>query len=467
MSSPATNHRRAEEIRRTVKGPRPLPANGFVGPMTEPPNVDTSLANGLRVITVRRPATPMVEVRLWIPFAGWKTRHPARSELLAATITKGMADGDGTATEDTLASVGGSLTADVTPERLLLSGRVLTHGLPVLLETMASLLTSPAYAGDEVLEHRRRLAEHIRMMDIDATVVARRALQKRRFGEHPIAYEMAGAAEVASVTPRELRELHMAAVVPRGATVVLVGDIDVDKAVDEVTSALNGWASPTLAQPLTALPVITAAPLLLVPKIDAVQSQIRMSAQAVGRTNPRYPAVVLANLVFGGYFASRLGTNLAQQGIGRTSNVHSYVELNAYTGSVVIEVDSAADATADVLNETRYELARLICHPPDELEVAAAREYALGAMHFGWATQAGLASQLAALAGVGLGMPWLLAFHPRLRDTTRLEITHASQEFLAPVNWTGVVVACPELFPALSRFCAVTQQPGDGEFASR
>jgi predicted Zn-dependent peptidase len=299
-------------------------------------------------------------------------------------------------------------------------------------------------------------------MDIDASMVARRALQYRRFGEHPIADEMADAAEVASVTPRELRELHMAAVLPRGSTLVLVGDIDVDKAVDEVGSALTDWTSPMLAQPLIALPVITAAPLLLVPKDDAVQSLIRMSAQAVGRTNPRYPAVVLANLCLGGYLASRLSTNLSQHGIGYAFEAHSYVELNACTGSVVIEVDAAGDATADVLNETRYELARLICQPPDEFEVAAALDYALGAMHFGWATQAGLATQLAALAGAGLGMPWLLAFHPSLRDTTQLEITQAAEEFLAPINWTGVVVACPDQFPALSRFCAVTQQLDHG-----
>ena len=78
-------HRSAEQIGRTDVGPRPLPALGSTRLASAPPAVDTVLASGLRVIAVRRPAVPMVELRLEIPFGGTHRTHPARAELLAAS----------------------------------------------------------------------------------------------------------------------------------------------------------------------------------------------------------------------------------------------------------------------------------------------------------------------------------------------------------------------------------------------
>ncbi|MCE7007348.1 insulinase family protein [Kibdelosporangium philippinense] len=136
---------------------------------------------------------------------------------------------------------------------------------------------------------------------------------------------------------------------------VLVGDINVDDAVSQASTALRDWTSLTTAKQLTSLPVITGGPLLLVSNEDAQDSQIRLSAQAVGRTHPKYPAVVLANLVLGGYFASRLTANLYGAGKPHTYHANSYIELHADTGSVVVEIDAALEATAEVLNETRYD----------------------------------------------------------------------------------------------------------------
>ena len=62
--------RTAEEIGHTALGPRPLPPLGEQHVAAEAEAVDTVLDNGLRVLAVRRPAVPLVELRLRIPFGG-------------------------------------------------------------------------------------------------------------------------------------------------------------------------------------------------------------------------------------------------------------------------------------------------------------------------------------------------------------------------------------------------------------
>ena len=190
---------------------------------------------------------------------------------------------------------------------------------------------------------------------------------------------------------------------------MLVGDLDPERAVEQVGEALGGWTSPGEAGELPALPVLTGRDLLLVDRPGTVQSQLRFSCAAVPRSDPRYPALQLANLVLGGYFSSRLVENLREDK-GYTYSASSYLEFNPSGATLLVETDVATDVTAAAVLETRYELARLSAVPPTEAEIDSARRYAIGSMLISLDSQPGLAGTLAGLAGVGLDASWFV--HP-------------------------------------------------------
>lgn len=454
MTAPATDrtatHRTAEQIGHTELGPRPLPPLGDQRAAAAPGAVDTVLDNGLRVLVVRQPAVPMVELRLRIPFGGEDATHPAPAELLATSLFTGTATRDRVRVDTDLALVGGELAAAVDPERLSIGGSALASGLDRLLDVLAEVLTAPAYAADEVDRERERLVERITMARAQPGVIAREALQRRRYGDHPFAHEMPEAADVARVEPDRVRALHAAAVVPRGAVLVLVGDIEPDRALDELRAALAGWSSDHAAREMLPLPEVTGGDLLLVNRPGAVQSQLRLSARAVPRTDPRYPALQLANLAYGGYFSSRLVENIREDK-GYTYHARSALEFTPSGASLLVDADTASDVTAAALLETRYELGRVGLVPPTDLEVESVRQYAIGSLLTATSSQSGLASQLVALAGVGLGADWLRAHPARLADVTREQVAQAALEFFAPVAFTGVVVGDAEaLAPKLA-----------------
>ncbi|GDY33104.1 M16 family metallopeptidase [Gandjariella thermophila] len=436
-------HRGAEEIGRTPLGPRELPPLGAHVAAIEPPTVDVVLPNGLRLIAVQRSAVPMVELRLRIPFAGTDPLHAARAELLASTILTGTARRSRVQVDTDLALVGGELDAAVDPERLSVGGHALVSGLDTLLDVLADTLTGAAYADEEVDRERSRLLERITVARSQPSVIAREALQRHRYGDHPFAKEMPQAEEVAQATAEDVRELHRAAVLPRGSVLVLVGDIEPQRAVDVVGSALAGWSADASASVLPPLPPITGGDMLLVPRPGAVQSQLRLTAQAVPRTDPRYPAVQLANLVFGGFFSSRLVENIREQK-GYTYSARSYLEFTPDGATVLIDADTASEVTAAALLETRYELGRLGLVPPTESEVDSARRYATGSLLTATASQTGLAATLAGLAQVGLGPEWLRDHPDRLAKVTVEQVAEAALEFFPPSAVTGVVVGDAE-----------------------
>lgn len=434
-----TTHRTAEQIGQTERGPRPLPPLGTQRAAVEPDTVDTVIANGLRVLAVRQPSVPMVEIRLRIPFGGNESTHPARAELLSETLLTGTAERDRIKVDTDLALVGGELSAGVDPERLSIVGSSLAAGLDQLLDVLADVLTSASYADDEVVRERERLVERITMAEAQPGVIARKALQRRRYGDHPFAHEMPEPADVAIVVPEEVRALHRSAVVPRGSVLVVVGDVDPAVAVTRIETALSGWTADHPATVMAALPHIAGADLLLVPRPGAVQSQLRLSAQAIPRTDPRYPALQLANLAFGGYFSSRLVENIREDK-GYTYHARSSVEFTPSGASLLVDADTASDVTAAALWEMRYELGRFGLVPPTKSEVDNVRQYAIGSLLTATSSQSGLASQLSALAAVGLDARWLRGHPARLAAVTVEQVAEAALEFFAPTRYTGVVV---------------------------
>ncbi|KAA2263818.1 insulinase family protein [Solihabitans fulvus] len=456
-----STHRTAEEIGRTALGPRQLPPLGVQRPAAELSTVDTVLPNGLRVIAVRRSSVPVVELRVRVPFAATKSvsedpLHAARAEVLANTLLTGTQRRSRVQMDTDIALVGGDLDAAVDPERLSIGGNALASGLDTLLDVLADALTGAVYAEDEVARERERLAERIAMARSQPSVIAREALQRHRYGDHPFAKEMPEADEVAQVTAEEVRALHRGAVLPRGSVLVLVGDVDPDTAVAKVAAALAGWVGEGSAAELPALPPLAGGDLLLVHRPGAVQSQIRLSAQSIPRTDARYPALQLANMIFGGFFSSRLVENIREDK-GYTYSARSYPEFTATGATLLIDADTASEVTAAALLETRYELGRLALVPPSEAEVDTARRYAIGSLLTATSSQGGLASFLLSLAGVGLGSDWLRAHPERLAAVTVEQVAQAALEFFAPSAYTGIVVGDAErLAPQLRALGGVT-----------
>jgi predicted Zn-dependent peptidase len=386
----------------------------------------------------------MVELRLWIPFAGTELTHAAKAEVLAETLLTGTARRDRIAIDTELALIGADLGAGVDPERLIVSGNTLSNGLPTLLDVLADSLTSASYADAEVGRESERLVERLAIARTQPRTIAREALQKHRYGNHPVTRETPEAEDVAAVTPEQVRALHAGSVLPRGSVMVVVGDVDPDKVIGDIEKALQDWASDKSAVRLPELPELGGGQVLLVPRAGAVQSQIRLSAQALPRTDPRYAALQMANLAFGGYFSSRLVENIREDK-GYTYSAHSGFEFTGGSAVVNVEADTASDATAAAVLETRYELGRLGLVPPTAEEVESVRQYAIGSLVTSTSSQTGLAGQLSALAPDGLGVEWLAEHPNRLAQVTADDVAQAALDFFAPKRFTGVIVGDADL----------------------
>jgi zinc protease len=397
------------------------------------------LDNGLQVIAVRKPGIPVVEVRLRVPFLSAKAGHPARASLLAETLPTGAAGLDRVTIAETVQALGASLGASVDADRLVLSANVLATNLGALLNVVAGLVTEPAYAKAEVAIERDRLVEQLGMARARPGVVAAEALDRRMFGEHPYAVDLPTPGDVAAVTPAQLVALHRDLVRPDRAALILVGDLPPARLIDHAATALAAWTGTAKHPRVPALPTPPGGPLLVVDRPGSVQTSVRMARLGLPRDDPRYPALQLANLIFGGYFSSRWTENIREDK-GYTYGPHSRVSHHVLGSTVGLDVEVATEVTAPAMLETYYELGKIASLPVTAAEVESVRQYAIGTLALSTATQAGLASTLSGLSAFGLGLDWLREHPARLQAASIEDVSAAAAEFFAPATFTGVVV---------------------------
>jgi predicted Zn-dependent peptidase len=405
---------------------------------------------------------PLVELRLRIPFLSARAAHSAKAELLSETLLTGTDRYDRTSLAAEVQGLGAVLGVSVDADRLLISASVLAANLRELLAVLADALVGATYPDDEVSTERGRLIERLTMVRSRAGVVAGEALAQRMYGDHPYAHDLPLPSDVHAVTAKQLLKLHADFVRPSDAVLVVVGDFAPARALDQVATALAGWDGARVGGRVPRLPAIEPGPLLVIDRPGSVQSSLRLAAPALRRDDAGFPALQLANAIFGGYFSSRWTENIREDK-GYTYGPHSRLEQSALGSAVILDADVATEVTAPAMVETIYELGRIASLPVTPAEVEAVRQYLIGTIALSTATQAGLASNLVNLLGFGLEPAWLVEHSARLAKVTVDEVSAAAAEFFGPARFIGVVVGdADRIVEPLAALGAVTTETDGG-----
>jgi predicted Zn-dependent peptidase len=371
--------------------------------------------------------------------------------------------------------LGASLSVISSPDELLFTGSVLESGLEELLRLLTTALVTVEYDEREVAGRRARMSAQLTMARSRASTRSRETLRGHLFGAHPYARDLPEPADLDAVTATDLCTLHQRRLAPEGSVLVLAGDIDPEHAITMAARVTAGWSwRATAAEDLPSLP--SAAPAgvsRLFHRAGSVQSSIRIGGPAVRRDDPRFAALQLANLIYGGYFSSRLVENIREEK-GYTYSPRSTIEHGRAGSTLVAEADVATRHTAPALLEMWYELGRLSTMRPTDTELDNARQYAVGSLAMSIASQAGLASTLVTLLGDGLDLEWVRGHPARLAEVTAHDIYHLGIYLLAPNLLAAVVIGdatrCAEPLKAFGPWEVVgipenemRPRPGGGE----
>ncbi len=392
-----------------------------------------ALDSGLAVAAVRRPGVPMVEIRLRIPIATRTMGDNGVKRVLARTLLSGTTRRDDGEIADEVQAAGGSLGVSADSDAVTISGSALRSHLPDLLAVVGDVLTGAAFPRARVRNQRDRLAQELVIKRSDPQTVVGDALARRMYPSHPYGLGLPTATALARAGSKAVRLLRDRSLHPAAASLVLVGDVAPARAIDMAAVALAGWRGGSGGNPVPAPPGSATGPITIIDRPGAVQTNIRLGARAPMRADPDYPALALAELVYGGYFGSRLSANVREDK-GYSYSPTSGVRHRRSASTLTIAANVASEVTGAALVEILYELGRITTLPIGEDELERARRYRSGVLMMSIQTQAGLAGQISRLAGAGLDERYLRDLPKALGKVTTTDALAAARVWLRPTS---------------------------------
>jgi predicted Zn-dependent peptidase len=110
-----------------------------------------------------------------------------------------------------------------------------------------------------------------------------------------------------------------------------------------------------------------------------VQGSIRMAMPFANRHHPDFQKLQMLNNVFGGYFGSRLMSNIREEK-GYTYGIHSFIQSHIGQSALVISTEAGRDVCEAAIKEVYYEMKQLREEPVDEEELLLVRNYMIGSI---------------------------------------------------------------------------------------
>lgn len=434
-----------------------LPDLGPERAFTFPEIRRATLPNGLRIWTVEHRQVPLVSVLALVPVGAAcdPVDRPGLAAMTGDMLDEGSGDKGALDVHEALGRIGAQLDLDVGHDATVLGLTTLDRYLDRGLDLLRDMVIRPRFEQREFDRVRDlRLNRLLQLKDMPPAL-ADRAFTQLLYRNHPYGHLPIGSeGSLRSMMIRDITSFHKRAFVPAQTTIIAVGAASHEAMSEAVTRAFEGWSAVTsdpVPDPETyPAPLPAGVRLALVHRPGAAQSELRIGHVALSRKSPDYHAALVANMVLGGQFVSRINMNLREDK-GYTYGVRTAFEFRRAPGPFVLHASVQADATAEAVREAIHEMREIRGDRPitrHELELGRASLTRGYPRNFETADQ--IARGAAQLALYGLADDYFTTFVPRVLALDEEAVTKVAAAHIDPARLLTVVVGDRDkLLPSL------------------
>ncbi|MEV6019586.1 MULTISPECIES: insulinase family protein [unclassified Streptomyces] len=399
-----------------------------------PAHSEQSTGRGTAVAVQRAGTGQLTEARLLFPLTPAPGAHQSRVEVMAEALRDALTE----AAAD-LATV----RVEARGDRAVVAVRTFADDFAATRARIRDCLDEGRpHEAARVREAAGRVARRLAAAEAAPAFLARSGFLAAAYGPHP--YGRAASATTANaVDAADTAALLHGTPAARRRSVV-VGPGPAGELLAQATALLPRTTTPAPTAGVSA-PVPGPRRTLLHPATP--QTLLRLGGLVPGRGHADYPALQLAALMLGGYYASRL-TLVLREREGLAYAPRAVLDPLGAHAVLTVEADVRHDGAARALTLIAQETRRLADGGFSVQELRNAQNYAVGSMAMACSSRSGLASTYAAVLAGGLPASWPARYEERLRALSAKDVARAAAAHLAAPALTGVVVA-PALIPGL------------------
>ena len=401
--------------------------------------VRTTLPNGIPLTVIN--AGEQEVVRMDVLFSGGRWQQ---SQKLQALFTNRMLrEGTTKYTAATIAEkldyYGSWLELSSSSEYAYITVYSLNKYLAKTLEVVESMIKEPLFPQKEL---QTILDTNIQQYLVNTSKVdflAHRSLLKSLYGEQHPCGKIVMEEDYHTIIPEVLREFYEQHYHSGNCSIFLSGKVT-DDIISRVTDIFGipfgqyQLQMPKLSFPFAAIPEKR----IFTEREDAMQSAVKMGCTTITREHPDYPKLRVLMTLFGGYFGSRLMSNIREDK-GYTYGISAGVVFYPDSGLLIVSTETDNEYVEPLIQEVYHEIDRLHQEPVSAEELRMVRNYMLGEMCRSYESPFSLSDAWIFIATSGLKDDYFARSLQAVNEITPAEIQDLAQRYLCKETLKEVI----------------------------
>lgn len=336
------------------------------------------LRNGVDVYAINAGAEDVLQVE-WVFYAGnWFEKK----NLVAASTNFLLKNGTTSKTAFQLNEhfeyYGSYVTRNCFNETATISLHCLTKHLEILLPVIKEMLVESIFPEEEIKTYKQNMKQRLNVNLKKCDFVAGRLIDAYLYGEeHPYG-KYTKFEDFDVIDQKEVTDFYKQYYQNGKFILFVAGKLpsDLFKLLDHNFGDLNFKPVEVFNTPVREA---EEKKYRVINDPQGVQGAIRMGAPFPNRHHPDFVKAQVLNNVFGGFFGSRLMSNIREEK-GYTYGIYSYLENHTQQSAWIISTEAGRDVCEATITEVYKEMEILRNKPVDDEELLLVRNYMMGSI---------------------------------------------------------------------------------------
>ncbi|MDE3124653.1 MAG: insulinase family protein [Bacteroidota bacterium] len=345
-----------------------------------PPAQHFTLDNGVSVYAVQAGAQEVVQLECVFEAGNWYEQKNIQAATTNFLLKNGTKHKTAFQLNEHFEMYGAYLNRGCYHERASLSVHSLTKYLPQLLPALSEILSESIFPESELHIYKQNQQQRLSVNLKKADFIANRLIDAYVFGEqHPYG-KYSRAADYEALNRDDLLQFYEQYYVKGHCTIFIAGQLpaDIETLLNRFFGQLplNGTA---LAKPEYRITPATQKKYAISNDANGVQAAIRLATAFPNRHHPDFLKSQLLNALFGGYFGSRLMSNIREDK-GYTYGIHSFIQPHQQQSAWMVTTEAGRDVSRATIEETYKEMLALQKEPVSAEELSLIKNFMIGSL---------------------------------------------------------------------------------------
>jgi predicted Zn-dependent peptidase len=338
------------------------------------------LNNGVEVYAINAGAEDVLQIEL-VFFAG--NGYESKNGVAAATnymLRNGTSTKTAFQINEHFEYYGAYCNRTCYNETAIVSLHTLSKHLNELLPVMREMITDAVFPEEELEIFKQNSKQKLSVSLQKCDFVANRLIDAYLYGEqHPYGKYL-GASDYDALTTEQMKAHFQQYYVNGKAVIFVAGKLPADL-FEQMNKQFGDLSITKNQQPNTNNIVLPATQKKYRINNDpnGVQGAIRIARPFPNRHHPDFMNVMVLNTVLGGFFGSRLMSNIREDK-GYTYGIHSYVQNHLQESAWMISTEAGKDVAEATVEEVFKEMKILREELIDQEELLLVRNYMIGSI---------------------------------------------------------------------------------------